>query len=115
LHSRIDGPAAYDILTNFKERWLRESKLHGIRRLIKASHDDDDALLRIERIPAIIGIGDIPRQSQNDPEDWHVQVGILDVNPPLELYFSILDLFPIWFISFFIFVNFPTSEGFSFN
>ncbi|KAJ7952392.1 Phospholipase D [Quillaja saponaria] len=26
LHSQIDGPAAYDILTNFEERWLKASK-----------------------------------------------------------------------------------------
>uniref|UniRef100_A0A2N9GN39 Phospholipase D n=1 Tax=Fagus sylvatica TaxID=28930 RepID=A0A2N9GN39_FAGSY len=46
LHCYIDGPAAYDILTNFEERWLEEgSKLH-----------------------------DFPCQSQNDPEGWHVQV-----------------------------------------
>jgi phosphatidylserine/phosphatidylglycerophosphate/cardiolipin synthase-like enzyme len=99
LHSRIDGPAAYDILTNFEERWLRASKQHGLLKL-KASHDD--ALLRIERIPDIIGIADITYQSHNDPEDWHVQVGILDVNLLLELDFSILDLFPLWFISFFL-------------
>ncbi|KAE8055229.1 hypothetical protein FH972_012084 [Carpinus fangiana] len=85
LHSRIDGPAAYDILTNFEERWFREAKLHGIRRLLresklhrleklKPSHHDDDALLRIERIPQIIGMADNPCQSHNDPEEWHVQV-----------------------------------------
>jgi phospholipase D1/2 len=71
LHSRIDGPAAYDILTNFEERWYRASKQHRLQKL-KASHDD--ALLRIERIPDIIGMADIPCQSHNDPEDWHVQV-----------------------------------------
>ncbi|XP_059443741.1 phospholipase D beta 1-like [Corylus avellana] len=71
LHSCIDGPAAYDILTNFEERWYRASKQHGLQKL-KASHDD--ALLRIERIPDIIGMADIPYQSHNDPEDWHVQV-----------------------------------------
>jgi phospholipase D1/2 len=73
LHSRIDGPAAYDILTNFKERWLRELKLHRLEKL-KPSHHDDDWLLRIEGIPQIIGMADIPCQSHNDPEDWHVQV-----------------------------------------
>jgi phospholipase D1/2 len=74
LHSRIDGPAAYDILANFEERWLREAKLHGFERLLQAlipSRHHDDPLLRI---PQIIGITDIPCQSHNDPEEWHVQV-----------------------------------------
>ncbi|XP_040987551.1 phospholipase D beta 1-like [Juglans microcarpa x Juglans regia] len=71
LHCHIDGPAAYDILTNFEERWLKASKVHGIRKL-KASYDD--ALLKIERIPDIVGIADFPHQSQNGPGDWHVQV-----------------------------------------
>lgn len=71
LHSRIDGPAAYDILTNFQERWLKASKPHGIKKL-KMSYDD--ALLRIERIPDILGISDDPCLNENDPESWHVQV-----------------------------------------
>ncbi|XP_010933911.2 phospholipase D beta 1 isoform X1 [Elaeis guineensis] len=71
LHSRIDGPAAYDIVTNFEERWLKASKRHGIKKLKRSS---DDALLRIERIPYIIGIQDLPYLDDNDPETWHVQV-----------------------------------------
>ncbi|KAK9276408.1 hypothetical protein L1049_005941 [Liquidambar formosana] len=71
LHCRIDGPAAYDILTNFEERWLMASKPHGIQKL-KASYDD--ALLKIERIPDIIGMADAPCLSEDDPEAWHVQV-----------------------------------------
>ncbi|RWR86635.1 phospholipase D beta 2-like protein isoform X1 [Cinnamomum micranthum f. kanehirae] len=72
LHCKIDGPAAYDILTNFEERWLKASKPHGIKRLKKSMYDD--ALLRIERIPDIIGMHDISYSSENDPEAWHVQV-----------------------------------------
>ncbi|KAJ9173515.1 hypothetical protein P3X46_016638 [Hevea brasiliensis] len=71
LHCKIDGPAAYDILTNFEERWLKASKPHGIQRL-KASYDD--ALLKFERIPEIIGIAEVSCQAENDPETWHVQV-----------------------------------------
>ncbi|XP_065864795.1 phospholipase D beta 1-like isoform X2 [Euphorbia lathyris] len=71
LHSRIDGPAAYDVLTNFEERWLKAAKPHGIKKL-KMSYDD--ALLRIERIPDIIGVFDAPSVSENDPEAWHVQI-----------------------------------------
>ncbi|KAJ0591676.1 putative phospholipase D [Helianthus annuus] len=26
MHSKIDGPAAYDLITNFEERWLKAAK-----------------------------------------------------------------------------------------
>uniref|UniRef100_A0A7N2L574 Pentatricopeptide repeat-containing protein n=1 Tax=Quercus lobata TaxID=97700 RepID=A0A7N2L574_QUELO len=44
LHSRIDGPAAYDVLTNFEDRWLKAAKPHA------------------------------PWTNDNDPEAWHVQI-----------------------------------------
>jgi phosphatidylserine/phosphatidylglycerophosphate/cardiolipin synthase-like enzyme len=53
LHSKINGPAAYDVLQNFQERWIKASKRHGIKKLAKSY---DDALLSIERIPEIINI-----------------------------------------------------------
>uniref|UniRef100_A0A7N0T451 phospholipase D n=1 Tax=Kalanchoe fedtschenkoi TaxID=63787 RepID=A0A7N0T451_KALFE len=71
LHSKIDGPAAYDVLTNFQERWMKAAKPHGVKKL-KASYDD--ALLRIDRIPDIIGLSDLTSTGDNDPETWHVQV-----------------------------------------
>ncbi|CAN8284677.1 unnamed protein product [Cochlearia groenlandica] len=71
LHSKIDGPAAYDVLTNFEERWLKAAKPSGIKKF-KTSYDD--ALLRIDRIPDILGVSDAPTVSENDPEGWHVQV-----------------------------------------
>lgn len=71
LHSKIDGPAAYDVLQNFQERWLKAAKRHGIKKLAKSY---DDALLTIERIPEIININDAIYFSDNDPETWHVQV-----------------------------------------
>ncbi|KAK3429834.1 hypothetical protein EUGRSUZ_E01326 [Eucalyptus grandis] len=70
LHSKIDGPAAYDVLSNFEERWLRASKPHGIKKL----KSYDDALLRIERIPEIVGISDVSFAREDDPESWHVQI-----------------------------------------
>ncbi|XP_061368702.1 phospholipase D gamma 1-like isoform X1 [Gastrolobium bilobum] len=71
LHSKIDGPAAYDVLTNFEERWLKASKPHGIKKL-KISYDD--ALLRLERIPDVIGMNDAHYVGDDDPEAWHVQI-----------------------------------------
>ncbi|XP_059643049.1 phospholipase D beta 1-like [Cornus florida] len=71
LHCRIDGPAAYDILTNFEERWFRASEPHGINKM-KVSYDD--SLLRIDKISDIIGMADVPFLGEDDPEAWHVQV-----------------------------------------
>lgn len=71
MHSKIEGPAAYDVLTNFEERWLKAAKPYGIKKL-KNSYDD--ALLKLERIPDIIGMSDTCSVDDNDPESWHVQV-----------------------------------------
>ncbi|KAJ6400475.1 hypothetical protein OIU84_016011 [Salix udensis] len=71
LHSRIDGPAAYDVLTNFEERWMKAAKPKGLKKL-KTSYDD--ALLRIDRIPDIIGVFDTPSVTEDCPEAWHVQI-----------------------------------------
>ncbi|KAL2235254.1 phospholipase D beta 1 [Sesamum indicum] len=71
LHCKIDGPAAYDVLTNFEERWLKASKRHGLQKM-KASYDD--SLLKLERIADVLGIAEAANQTQGDPEGWHVQV-----------------------------------------
>ncbi|CAN0865210.1 Phospholipase D beta 2 [Linum grandiflorum] len=71
LHCRIDGPAAYDVLANFEERWLKAAKPHGLKKL---KHSYDDALLRIDRIADIVGVSDAPCVGEDHPEAWHVQV-----------------------------------------
>ncbi|KAL8207779.1 hypothetical protein R6Q57_007191 [Mikania cordata] len=71
LHSRIEGPAAYDVLQNFEERWRRASKPRGIYKMKKST---DDSLLIIERIPDILGIEDAHCTNEQNPEGWHVQV-----------------------------------------
>uniref|UniRef100_A0A0E0IK53 Phospholipase D n=1 Tax=Oryza nivara TaxID=4536 RepID=A0A0E0IK53_ORYNI len=71
LHSKIDGPAAYDVLTNFEERWLKASKRSGVKKLSKANND---TLLWIGRIPDIASIDDEVYSSDNDPERWDVQI-----------------------------------------
>ncbi|KAJ0017624.1 hypothetical protein Pint_11395 [Pistacia integerrima] len=72
LHCRIDGPAAYDILTNFEERWLKASKHHRLRR--HRSTSNEDALLKLEIIPEIFGRTEISYLNENDIEAWNVQV-----------------------------------------
>ncbi|XP_076908265.1 phospholipase D beta 1-like [Bidens hawaiensis] len=70
LHSKIDGPAAYDIMTNFEERWVKASKPRGIKKLKTST----DALLKLEMFPEILGQNDQICSSDDDPEEWHVQI-----------------------------------------
>ncbi|KAG5534526.1 hypothetical protein RHGRI_022598 [Rhododendron griersonianum] len=89
LHCRIDGPAAYDVLINFEQRWKKATKWTelGIR-LKKKAHWHDDALIKIDRISWILSpqysvskhnthiAEDDPRvwvSKEDDPENWHVQ------------------------------------------
>ncbi|CAH1419813.1 unnamed protein product [Lactuca virosa] len=71
LHSKIDGPAAYDIIKNFEERWLKASKASGVKKL-KALYDD--ALVKIDTMPEFLTVNDEPCLSDQDPEGWHVQI-----------------------------------------
>ncbi|KAL6629733.1 hypothetical protein ACP70R_029498 [Stipagrostis hirtigluma subsp. patula] len=80
MHCRVDGPAAYDVLRNFEQRWRRAAKLHAV--FGKAAHWKEDALLQLERIPWILspssaGGDDGERLRvlpEHDPERWHAQV-----------------------------------------
>ncbi|KAM3304475.1 hypothetical protein P3S67_011341 [Capsicum chacoense] len=83
LHCKIEGPAAYDVLTNFEQRWKKATKWSEFgRRLKKISHWHDDALIKIERISWIISpTSSVSNDDQSlwvtnedDPENWHVQV-----------------------------------------
>ncbi|KAK9147680.1 hypothetical protein Scep_006437 [Stephania cephalantha] len=75
LHCQIDGPAAYDVLTNFEERWLKASTSQGgLEKLINMRRSHDDSLLKLERIPNIIGRMNSHSLGEGDPENWHVQI-----------------------------------------
>jgi phospholipase D1/2 len=91
LHCRVDGPAAYDVLINFEQRWRKATKWKEFGLFIKkVSRWHDDALIKIERIswirsPSLSrskdGITSVPEDdpnlwisSESDPELWHVQV-----------------------------------------
>ncbi|KAK6805306.1 hypothetical protein RDI58_003091 [Solanum bulbocastanum] len=77
LHSKIEGPAAYDVLTNFEQRYRKAIK--WIR--IKKCKPGLDSLLKLERIPSIHmpaagpdGDQVVHVTKEEDPENWHVQV-----------------------------------------
>uniref|UniRef100_A0A7N0RFY7 phospholipase D n=1 Tax=Kalanchoe fedtschenkoi TaxID=63787 RepID=A0A7N0RFY7_KALFE len=80
LHCRIEGPAAYDVLTNFEQRWRKSSQWPDFR-LRKVARWHDDALIKVDRISWILSPGQGPSGDQivhvtdeKDPESWHVQV-----------------------------------------
>jgi len=98
LHCRIEGPAAYDVLMNFEQRWRKAS-----RWFVKGKKNrHDDSLLKIGRISWILSptsteshdstslskddrydsITVVPEDNpdlyvskEDDPNNWHVQVG----------------------------------------
>ncbi|KAI9109725.1 hypothetical protein K1719_019355 [Acacia pycnantha] len=91
LHCRIDGPAAYDVLINFEQRWRKATKWREFAMLVKkASQWHDDALIKVDRISWILSPsvspskdgsttipGDDPTvwvSREDDPENWHVQI-----------------------------------------
>lgn len=83
LHCKIEGPAAYDVLTNFEQRWRKASKWSEFGRSFKRSAPwRDDSLIKLERISWINGPSpsvpsDDPKlwvSKEDDPENWHVQV-----------------------------------------
>ncbi|KAK1275790.1 Phospholipase D delta [Acorus gramineus] len=81
LHCKIEGPAAYDILTNFEQRWRKATKWRDFR-FRKVTHWHDDALIKLDRISWILTPSSLdPNDDENvhvtdekDPENWHVQV-----------------------------------------
>ncbi|XP_027913396.1 phospholipase D delta [Vigna unguiculata] len=90
LHCRVDGPAAYDVLINFEQRWKKATKWKEFAILFKKSSQwHDDALIRIERISWILSPSVTTKEnytvvpeddplvwvsSEDDPENWHVQI-----------------------------------------
>jgi len=80
LHCRIEGPAAYDVLKNFEQRWRKATKWRS--RFKSVSQWKDDALIKLERIswilsPSATVQNDHPSlwvSKEGDCENWHVQV-----------------------------------------
>ncbi|KAK9286927.1 hypothetical protein L1049_015335 [Liquidambar formosana] len=80
LHCKIEGPAAYDIMKNFEQRWKKATKWRDFR-LKKVTHWHDDALIKLDRISWILTPSSGPDgdrvvcvTGEEDHENWHVQV-----------------------------------------
>ncbi|KAK1406642.1 hypothetical protein QVD17_42131 [Tagetes erecta] len=83
LHCKIDGPAAYDVLTNFEQRWRKATRWSELgRRFKRMYHWHEDALLKIERVSWILNpLAHLPNDdsalrvsNEDDPGNWHVQI-----------------------------------------
>ncbi|VFQ99824.1 unnamed protein product [Cuscuta campestris] len=90
LHCRIDGPAAYDVLINFAQRWKRATRWRQFAFLQKGRSEwDDDAMIRIDRISWIMSPADfaVTKHDTSIPKDepelyvnkdqstqWHAQI-----------------------------------------
>lgn len=83
MHCKIEGPAAYDVLKNFEQRWRKATKWSELgQRFKRVSYWHDDALIKLERISWILSPSpSIPNDDpvlwvskESDPENWHVQV-----------------------------------------
>ncbi|KAJ3692834.1 hypothetical protein LUZ60_011929 [Juncus effusus] len=80
LHCKLEGPAAYDVLGNFEQRWRKASKWRDLFK--RKSHWKDDALLKLERISWILSPSkSMPNDSpglwvnkEGEKENWHVQI-----------------------------------------
>lgn len=92
MHCRVDGPAAYDVLVNFAQRWRKTTKWREFSLLKKKmTRWHDDAMIKIERISWILSpvfslskdgtYKSCPEEDpklyvskEDHPENWHVQV-----------------------------------------
>ena len=67
-------------MTNFEQRWRKAAKWRDFR-LKKVTHWHEDALIKLDRISWIItpspgptGDHAVRVTTEDDPENWHVQV-----------------------------------------
>ncbi|XP_068639219.1 phospholipase D delta isoform X2 [Aristolochia californica] len=83
LHCKIEGPAVYDVLKNFEQRWRKATRWWEFGTCFRrVYHSHDDALIHLERISWILSPSptlpdDHPilwATKEEDPENWHVQV-----------------------------------------
>ncbi|XP_044499628.1 phospholipase D delta-like [Mangifera indica] len=91
LHCRIDGPAAYDVLINFEQRWRKATRWTEFTlKCKKVSRWHDDSLIKIGRISWILspplsvandGTTVVPMDdrlvqvsNEENPETWNAQI-----------------------------------------
>lgn len=119
LHCKIEGPAAYDVLLNFAQRWRKTTKWREFSFFKKKiSRWHDDSIIKIERISWILspavslskdGTSKSPPEDdpklyvcrEEQPENWHVQVRSPQLGRVHILLFDNLELMYLIFVCFF--------------
>lgn len=76
LHCKIEGHAAYDVLTNFEQRWKKATKKHDDMLLDMYCHTK---LKRPSDRAPLDGDPELFLNDDKDPETWHVQVGFHNI------------------------------------
>ncbi|XP_030523736.1 phospholipase D delta-like [Rhodamnia argentea] len=80
LHCQIEGPAAYDVLRNFEQRWRKATRWKEFSLFVKGKkHWHDDSMIKIGRIswiqsPTSTESSDLHVSKEDDPNNWHVQI-----------------------------------------
>lgn len=82
LHCKIEGPAVYDVLKNFEQRWLKASRWHGLSLKIRTGNVwHDHSLINLNEVPWAFSLGNEsqPNHQLNvtndkDIETWHIQI-----------------------------------------
>ncbi|KAL6893728.1 hypothetical protein ACP4OV_007826 [Aristida adscensionis] len=76
LHCKVEGPAAYDILTNFEQRYRKAKKWKVSLKKVASWHHD--TLIKLNRMSWIVSPAADEENAhvcdEQDPENWHVQV-----------------------------------------
>lgn len=118
LHCKVEGPAAYDILANFEQRWRKATKWWEFgRRWKKESHYNEDALIKLERISWILSPSPtVPNNDpslwvskEDDPENWHVQVGRFYSSLVNNVLFKVYDVHALTSSRILLFSGFPVN------
>ncbi|KAI4375535.1 hypothetical protein MLD38_013393 [Melastoma candidum] len=99
LHCKVEGPAAYDVLKNFEQRWRKTAKWRDFR-LKNVRHWHDDTLIKLDRIswilsPQLGSDGDqiVRVKDEVDPENWHVQIASKII---AKEQFAVYVVIPMW-------------------
>ncbi|KAL3723680.1 hypothetical protein ACJRO7_035793 [Eucalyptus globulus] len=115
LHCRIEGPAAYDVLINFEQRWRKATRWKDFSLFVKGKkHWHDDSLLKIGRISWILSppstdLHDSTRSLSK--ENRHERTTVVPEDNP-DLYVSKEDDHNNWHVQIFRSIDSGSVKGF---
>ncbi|XP_010029630.2 phospholipase D delta [Eucalyptus grandis] len=109
LHCRIEGPAAYDVLMNFEQRWRKATRWFSKGK--KNRHDD--SLLKIGRISWILSPTSTESHDSTSltKDDHHDRITVVPEDNP-DLYVSKEDDHNNWHVQIFRSIDSGSVKGF---